>query len=836
MKDVDAKIATRSSGIGVNRRKDAKTNSNPSRPSSPQPDIINPPSINRSRLLNRVVAYYHKTFSEDPRAREYLKSRGIAGNTVYLDFTVGYSNGTLFNMVPDKGDVHDALMDVGILTETGLELFYGCAVFPVFDENKDCVDLYGCRITGSYPEYVYLPGCRRGVMNFQAAKRSKSVILAGSILDALTLYNAGFRDVIPIGDGGLTRDLIDLITRSRLNEIYICLDGDHESGEAVDKIAGQLQENGVDSYIVKLPEFKLPSANDKRDINTFFLVTPGAPAAFERLLKDANPRASLQSDKSEKDEHQSYEKTDTGFAVRYGVRFYELRTIAREGGRLKATIKAVKGQAGNKAPRFHLDTVDLYSNRSRLFFAKACAVLFPSKPEIIMEDLSRLIGLAESWQPEDRATTCLPKMTKKEEDDAMEFLKDPEIFARILADFESIGITGENANKLMGYLSATSRMLEEPLSVLVQSRSAAGKSTLQDAVLSLMPPEDYIKYTRLTGQALFYKEEDSLAHKLIAIEEEQGAREATYSIRSIQSSKYLSIAATEKDSSTGRIRTAEYKVKGPVALMITTTEAEPDYETSNRFIMLTIDESQEMTERILQRQRESETLAGLIGRTGAEQVTRRHHNAQRLLRHLSVINPFASHLTFPAQSLQARRDHKKYLGLIKAIAFLHQYQREIKTVNKNGQAIQYIEVTLDDIEKANGLAAEILGRTLDELSPPSRLLLAMIRDNVLAECQRQAIEPGAYRFRRKDIRGWTKWSDSQIKRHVRQLEDLEYLYSVQGKKGKEYVYELLYPGGGEDGKPFLMGLTGVKEIKKKIKAQDGKKGGLDPTWTPLVRR
>ena len=368
----------------------------------------------------------------------------------------------------------------------------------------------------------------------------------------------------------------------------------------------------------------------------------------------------------------------------------------------------------------------------------------------------------------------------------------------------------------MGYLSATSRKLDEPLSILVQSRSAAGKSTLQDAVLSLVPEEDYIKYTRLTGQALFYMQEDSLVHKLLAIEEEHGARDASYSIRNIQSSKYLSIAATGKDPATGKLRTEEYKVKGPVSLMITTTEVELDYETSNRFIILTVDESKEMTERILQKQRERATLAGLLKKVETERITRRHHNAQRLLRPLRVINPFAELLTYPAESLRARRDHMKYLGLIMAIAFLHQYQREIKTVNHNGEVISYIEVILDDIEKANTLAAEILGRTLDELAPPSKQLLKMIRELVEAECKRQNIEPKSYCFTRKDIREWSRWSDFQIKCHIRQLEDLEYIYSVVGKKGKEYIYELLYPGGGEDGKPFLMGLTSIEELKKKI--------------------
>lgn len=258
----------------------------------------------------------------------------------------------------------------------------------------------------------------------------------------------------------------------------------------------------------------------------------------------------------------------------------------------------------------------------------------------------------------------------------------------------------------MGYLSAVSRKLDEPLSVMIQSRSAAGKSTLQDAILSLIPPEDFVKYTRLTGQALFYKEENSLIHKCLAIEEEEGARDASYSIRNIQSSKYLSIAATGKDPVTGKLRTEEYKVKGPVALMITTTEVAFDDETTSRFIVLTIDESREMTEQILKRQREERTLEGLKRKTLAERIATKHQNAQRLLRPLKVVNPYAAELTFPSESLRARRDHKKYLGLIDAIAYLRQYQREVKTID---EATEYIEATLDDIAKANALAQEILG-------------------------------------------------------------------------------------------------------------------------------
>jgi DNA primase len=743
---------------------------------------------------------------------EYLKTKMITDSSIFTSFQIGFSNGTLLNTIPDEGDILDSLKQMGILDSEGHEIFYNCVVFPVFDENKGCVDLCGQRISDGSCVLLSLPSPSKSVFNYQAAKRSKSIIITESIIDALTLYNAGFKDVIPCyGVNGLTENHLNLFARFQTSEVYICFDKDDVGQNKAISDKTRLEDMGIRTYVINLPN---AVSSDKTDINAFFLMTAEAGSAFKKLLKDANPNASIQAAETHLQDQKHYEKTESGFIVQYDQRRYEIRGIDRNNVRCKATIKAFMRNIDK--PLFHLDTIDLYSSRSRILFARECATLFGESEGIITEDVARLIEMADSWQPDNAEIRIIQRLTKAEEEEALEFLKDPLLFNRILSDFEAIGITGENSNKLMGYIAAISRKLDEPLSILIQSRSAAGKSTLQDAIIKFIPPEDYVKYTRLTGQALFYKEEDSLSHKLIAVEEGQGAKDASYSIRNIQSSKYLSIAATGKDAVTGKLKTEEYRVKGPVALMITTTEVELDYETANRFVPLTIDESREMTERILQKQREQETLEGFIMKSQTERIIKRHHNAQRLLRPLFVINPYASHLTFPSDSLRARRDHKKYLGLIKAIAFIHQYQREIKSLEDNGAAIQYIEVTLEDIEKANCLASEVLGRTLDELSPPSRLLLRMIREMVEAKCKETKTTPKEYRFRRKDIREWSQWSDFQVKCHIKQLEDMEYLYSITGRRGKEYVYELLYRGGGEDGKPFLMGINSSEQLRKKL--------------------
>jgi DNA primase len=784
------------------------------------------PSLSRSRLLNRVISFYHQSFCEDRRAMEYLKTRGITDKSIFGDLRIGFSNGTLLNAVAGEGEVWDALRDIGILNTEGREVFHGCVVFPIFDENSDCVDFYGEKIADEGVNYLYLPGPRRGVFNCQALKRSKSIILTGSVIDALTLYNTGFKDVIPcFGGDGLTEDHLILLARHQIEEAHLCFGANENGREKAERIAKQLRKRKIKVHPVHLPIS--PASAQRLDINSFFRLTAEAKSIFENLLKGVSLRA-VKSEKPTNQREKGYERTDSGFLVRYGERRYEVLGVAREGVKLRATIKAEPSAIGGPqsanlpkpATQFHLDTVDLYSNRSRTSFANACAGLFGEKAEALVEDMSRMIGLCESWKPEGKETMPSPKMSRAEEEEALGFLKDPALLTRVLQDLEAIGLTGEEGNKLMGYIAATSRKLEEPLSILIQSHSAAGKSALQDALLALLPPEDFVKYTRLTRQALFYKEENSLEHKLLAIEEEYGAREASNSIRSLQSSKYLSIAATGKDPMKGRMKTEEYRVKGPVSLMVTTTEVSLDYQTANRFVTLTVDESREMTEKILMKQREQETMEGLLNRVEIEKIIRKHQNAQRLLKSLKVINSYASYLTYPSESLRARRDHKKYLGIIKAIAFLHQYQREIKTIKRDGETISFIEVSLEDIAKANRLAGEVLERSLDELSPPSRLLLQMIRKMVEARWKGS----GEYRFTRKDIRDFSRWSDFQVKSHIKQLEDLEYLHSVSGKKGKEYVYELLYPGGGEDGQPFLMGLTTVDELKEKI----GEKGGRDP--------
>jgi hypothetical protein len=407
-------------------------------------------------------------------------------------------------------------------------------------------------------------------------------------------------------------------------------------------------------------------------------------------------------------------------------------------------------------------------------------------------------------------------MSEAEQAEALALLRSPELLARIVADFEACGLVGEATNKLVGYLAATSRKLDGPLAILVQSSTAAGKSSLMDAVLAFMPEEERIKYSAMTGQSLFYMGQNNLKHKILAIAEEEGASRASYALKLLQSEGELTIASTGKDAATGNLITQQYRVEGPVMIFLTTTAIEIDEELLNRCLVLSVDEGREQTEAIHRLQRLKRTLSGLKARQDKARLVKLHQNAQRLLRPLAVVNPYADRLTFLSDKTRTRRDHEKYLTLIDTIALLHQHQRPLRTMPGGGQAVEYIEVTAEDIAQANTVAHEVLGRSLDELPPQTRRLLARIVEHVRTQTRvdgrAQAIAQADVRFTRKQVRDLTGWGDTQLRVHLTRLHELEYLVAHRGMRGQSYEYELAFDGDAGENAPHLTGLIDADEL------------------------
>ncbi|MGH7337137.1 MAG: DNA primase, partial [Myxococcota bacterium] len=397
-------------------------------------------------------------------------------------------------------------------------------------------------------------------------------------------------------------------------------------------------------------------------------------------------------------------------------------------------------------------------------------------------------------------------LSPEEKAEALAWAQGPELVARLKDAFRRAGVVGEESNSLLGYLCGVSRLLDKPLAAILQSPSAAGKTTVMDGILAFFPEECRVKYSAMTGQSLFYMGDFDLRHKILAIVEEAGAEKASYALKLLQSEQELRIASTGKNPQTGRMETQEYHVEGPVMIMLTTTAIDLDEELQNRCLTLAVDDSPEQTARIHAVQRERRTLAGLVAKAERADLLRLMKNVQRLLEPLEVLNDYAPRLTFPTHQTRNRRDHEKYLTLIDSIALLHQHQRprRMRPV-KGGKQIAYIEATLEDIALANQLAPEVLGRSLDELPPQTRRLLEHIRALVRGKAPEPAdaaasggaasLPPRRSRdettFTRRELHEFCGWSFTQLRVHLERLVEQEYLGTRCGRFGSLYVYELL---------------------------------------------
>jgi hypothetical protein len=507
-----------------------------------------------------------------------------------------------------------------------------------------------------------------------------------------------------------------------------------------------------------------------------------------------------------------------------GARIWQVRGLpkAHPGASLKLNVRVQAAEGSQAVMGLHVDSVDLYSARSRAVFAAQAAAELGGRD---MQDLQREIGrelgrvllaveqVIEGREAEARAPKqVVPLMSEAEHEAALAWLRSPELLSRIAADFDACGLVGEATNKLTAYLACVSRLLASPLAVVVQSSSAAGKTSLMDAVLAFMPQESRIRYSAMTGQSLYYMGQTDLKHRILALAEEEGAARASYALKLLQSDGELMMAATGKDPTSGNLVTQEYHVEGPVMLMLTTTAIEIDEELMNRCLVLTVDEGSEQTRAIHARQRERRTLGGLLARQNRRDIQRLHQQAQRLLRPLAVVNPYAEQLSFHAQHARARRDHEKYLTLIDTVALLHQHQRPVRRAGCGERVIEYIEVTREDIEAAHGIAHEVLGRSLDELPPVTRKLLDTLSRYVAERAQAQRSQRDEVRFTRRELREACGWGDTQLRLHLERLAELELLGSERSGPGGQLRYTLRHETDEGTNRTRLCGLVDPAQL------------------------
>jgi DNA primase catalytic core len=880
-------------------------------------------------LMMRVVDFYWRTLKAEPEAMKYLAGRGITSSEAIDRFKLGYANRALGRRLPAKNRAPGAairgrLEELGIFRKSsGHEHFNGSLVIPIITPAGEVVEMYGRKITrmsalrDGTPAHLYLPGEHRGVWNEEALIASKEIILCEALIDALTFWSAGNRNVTAsYGTNGFTADHKAAFEKHGTERVYIAYDNDEAGNKSAAKLAGELIEMGIECFRVEFPKNvdaneyarttqpatklfgvllnraswlgkgkrpepramvpmtvapsvvaapKVVAAPEEKQAAKEKTIESAAPEPVieERIIEEesilaeieaqaaspleAAPVASIEPEPapasspveipnhvlplaavvaSPRPHEVEIEVRGEDLLMRISNREYRVRGLEKNMSdqMLRVNLRVLGvNKYGDVA--LHVDTLELNHARPRNAFCKQAADELNVKEETLRRELGVLMLKLENRRDEQIVKALEPKapvdmMTEEEREAALKLLHDPHLKERILEGFTRCGVVGEETNKLLGYFAAVSRHLSEPLAVIVQSSSAAGKSSLMDAVLSFMPEEQRVQYSAMTGQSLFYMSELDLKHKILAIAEEEGMSGAAYPLKLLQSEHKLSIASTGKDPASGRHITHKYSVEGPVMIFMTTTKHEIDEELLNRCLVLTVNEDREQTQAIHRLQREAQTLAGMVRRKERDAVLALHRNAHRLLKPIQVVNERALALCFPDSMTRMRRDHMKFLTLIRAVTFLFQYQRPVQT----GAIGEYIECTEADVELAQQLIDEVLGRSLDELPPQTRRLLLLIDDMVVAACEREKIERAEHRFSRRDVRAFTGWGDSQLKKHLARLEDMEYLIVHRGGRGQSFVYELFFDRHAESTRRVLPGMFSYDGEKSRPE-EDKSRGG-----------
>lgn len=776
---------------------------------SPLPAVEAPSGrIKNPALLSQVIERYHRSFLESRTVQEYIAGRGI-DPALAKQYKTGYVDGSLLESISRESAEWKLLIQMGVITEAGNEHFRTCIVFPLIALNQYPMGLYGRSITSD--QHMYLPGPHRGLFGWNTARNGGGeLILTESVIDALSFIQAGYLNTLPLyGINGFTADHSDFLTRFAIKKVVLALDSDDAGKKAAAHIAEKIAQMAIGTQILTLPAKDANELLKKEGVEKF-------KATIEELLKKESTSTSTLETATTRQQTSTIAKGEVEGELILSVedRTYELRAVpSKTYSQMKLPVKLTVGKS------YFLDSVDLLSARARAGFAGRCAAHFAVPEAILERDLYLILQAIDSYQKEQRQTNKPEKieLTEEEKAEALNFLKQTDLMDRIVEDMETIGYVGEAANKKLGYLIAVSRKLSEPLSGVILSQSGSGKSFLAEVLELLTPKEEKKMFSRLTPAALYYMEKEALVHKFVIVEERSGSAEADYSIRTLQSKKKLILAAVMKDPATGKMATKEFEIHGPTAFLETTTSPRINHENSTRCFEMYLDETAEQTARIHRMQRLLKTSKGKELAAKWEVICKKHHNAQRLLRSLAVHNNYAMYMEFPASWLRTRRDNLRFLNLIEAIAFLHQYQKEIKT-DKAGK--EYIEADLRDYEIACRLAEKILPDALSDMKKPVSDLLSAIEVYLEKKAEDLGITRYEVSFTRREIRDASGLPNHRIKELFNELEELEYLEVEKSPRGGSYNYRLV---PGKSGSKLSSCLLTADQLEERIENERRKK-------------
>jgi 5S rRNA maturation endonuclease (ribonuclease M5)/ABC-type dipeptide/oligopeptide/nickel transport system ATPase component len=694
-----------------------------------------------------------------------------------------------------------------------------CLIFPLKDQQNNTVSFYGRSIlngtsTSSVTEAAdkrhYYSANRKGLYPSYPSANTRKLILTEAVIDAATLLQVspfggdleGASVLSLYGTNGLTDEHLAAIKQlPELTEIILFLDGDEAGRKATEKHFETLHNLFPETSIsyVETPEGE--------DINSLYVkydkdavlqliderITP-APLNLPQgetfgtaknrsavPLKQAVPapfplgRVGDGPLVTTNPEYITFEAYGLLFVLLGGLNLHQL-------DRMRVTLKISVLEAPVQSIRH---TVDLYNDDLVEKLIGKTSERLETECKTLRLAIARLTEGLEQYRLNhlESLKTKAPArrtLTPERVNQAIAYLRSPDLLERTGRDIGRTGMVGEENNRLLMFLIFTSRLRETPLHIISLGASGSGKTYLQEKVSELIPEHDKLEVTILSENAFYYFGQKELKHKLVLIEDMDGAENVLYPLRELQSKKKISKTIPIKDNK-GNLKTITLQVEGPICLAGTTTKERLYEDNANRSILIYLDSSPEHKEKIMEYQRK--LSAGKINTAQEQQVKELLRDVQSVLKPVKVRNPFAELLKLPDYIFKPLRTNSHYLQFIEIVTFYHQYQRKIKRTNAIGEPVEpYIETTVEDIEAANELLKDVLLTKADELPKIIRDFFEGLKYHLKAT-QKQS-------FYSKDVRNRLRLNPMTVNRYIRDLEHRGYIKRAGGNRKNGFEYEI----------------------------------------------
>jgi DNA primase len=760
-------------------------------PSKPQQTEIE--TLPRIAVLSKVAQDSKASFKRTAVARDYLRERGLDPDKM----EVGYI-GTDFGKGWNK-QLKESGLKLGVLKEsrqnTIVPKFRNCVLFFTKNDKGQVIDIYGRSIKpNGEGKHFYLNGKHLGIYPGYAEPQTKKLILTEALIDCATLeqqdeITKDFALLSLYGTNGLTQEICENIkSLPELEEVILFFDGDKAGEAAAIKVAEKLRERKPELSITKVetPQDEdvnsLLDSHDKEILHHLIkerkIVENSETGELSGGVPEPSPVGAQAGRLNTSNTNKlTYSESSLLFTIWGGVEKDNIH-------RLKINLHV---QIEEDSFRYYQDDVNLYSNGQLQRYIKGAAEELETSTTLLKTTIRNLKQEIEAYrlqqieQEQKALKPKLYKMSTAEQKAAERFLKSKNLVKNTLNGISKSGLVGEKQNGLLLYFLYLSRLFDEPLHAIIFGKSGSGKTYLQTKVSDCLPEESVRTITSLTENTLYYSAKDFWKHKLLLIEDLEGVYNAFLPLREFMSKQSISKLTTDKDAKGNNVQKV-LMVEGPICVSGATTQGSIYEDNANRSFLLHIDESNNHMKEVMDYQRKLQ--AGLINEQEQSQNRQLLKNAQRLLRKVKVINPYAPKLDIPDCVFKKLRTNMHYLKLIEIIAFYHQYQREWK---KDQEGKPYIETTLEDIELANWLVKDTLIRKSDELSGDLRGFF----ENLKYYLKNQDNQTEQTSFYAKEIRKAFRMHPQKLSRYLINLEKRGLIKLIGNNRQTGYEYLII---------------------------------------------